>query len=109
MNQALSDFYLAVGWPPYTWFAALALASLLDALTTIYALRQPGMREANPVMRWAMGKLGIIPALLVIKLIPLVSLLYALQEKILTVPLWTALYLAVAGWNFFMIYRLRKG
>ncbi len=31
MNQAPSDFYLAVGWQPDTWFVLLALASLADA------------------------------------------------------------------------------
>jgi len=108
MSQILSDIYLFTGWPPYGWFAALVLASLADALTTIYALRQPGMRESNPVMRWVMDKLGIVPALALVKGLPLLSLFYGLQEHILYVPLGVAVYVAAAGWNLAVIHRGRK-
>ena len=108
MSDLLSTLYLAVGWQPYTWFALLVLASLLDAATTVYALRQSGTREANPVMRWVMGKLGTVPALLVIKAVPLLALFYALQGHILYVPLGVAVYAAAALWNLFAVYRSDK-
>lgn len=108
MSQILTNLYQFTGWQPYTWFSALVLASLLDALTTIYALRQPGMREANPALRWAMDKIGVVPALVGIKCAPLMCMFYALPESLLYVPPLALVYLAAAGWNAFGIYKNRK-
>jgi len=105
MNQLLTDFYLAAGFQPYTWLILLGFASLLDALTTIYALRQPGMQEANPVMRWVMNRIGVVAALLLVKGLPLLGLFFTLQDHILYVPLGVLLYLCVAGWNVWTISR----
>ena len=105
MNQVLSDFYLFVGLEPYVWFALLVMASLLDALTTLYALRRPGFQEANPVLRWLMRQLGAVSALLVIKGLPLMILFYSLQDHILYVPLAVLMYSGIAAWNIATIYR----
>ena len=43
-------------------FIAFVVAQIADAVTTILALDN-GAREANPVMRWLMGKIGTAPAL----------------------------------------------
>lgn len=108
LDQLLSDFYLFVGWQPYTWFAALAVASALDAATTVYALRKLGAREANPVMRWAMRHLGVVPALLLVKVSALVLMFVTLQDSILYAPLWAVIYAAVAGWNLINIWKGRR-
>ena len=34
------------------------LASIADAVTTVIALRLPGLREANPLARWVMALFG---------------------------------------------------
>jgi len=43
-----------------TDWAALAMIALqvADVVTTIGALDRPGVREANPVIRWLMDRLG---------------------------------------------------
>lgn len=41
------------------WLVA-ALLMLLDALSTWYALRL-GLYEANPLARWSMRKVGVVP------------------------------------------------
>lgn len=107
MNDLLTGLYLFAGWQPYTWLAVLVAASLLDALTTVYALKQPNMREANPVMRRAMDRLGIVPALLVVKAVPLALMFYGLQEYILYVPALVAVYVAATLWNLYAIHRSR--
>ena len=58
------------------WFVALQLA---DAGTTLAVLRGGG-REANPVMRWAFGRIGAAPALALIKL-ALIALCAALISR----------------------------
>ncbi|MDY7116606.1 DUF5658 family protein [Halomonas sp. SSL-5] len=45
----------------------MALAALADTVTTVGALRR-GAREANPVLRWLMDKLG--PGWVPVKLAP---------------------------------------
>lgn len=35
---------------------ALAVLAALDVVTTLRALRRPNLREANPLLRWAMQR-----------------------------------------------------
>ena len=44
-------------------FIAFVVAQIADFATTILALDRKGTREANPVMKWLMGKVGTAPAL----------------------------------------------
>lgn len=44
-------------------FIAFVVAQIADFVTTILALDRKGTREANPVMKWLMGKIGTAPAL----------------------------------------------
>lgn len=48
-------------------FAALVIAQVLDAYTTIEALKRPGNYEANPALKWLMDKIGVKEALLLVK------------------------------------------
>jgi hypothetical protein len=51
----------------YTHFLlAFVALSALDARSTIAILKRGG-RELNPVMRWMMGKMGVVSALMVVK------------------------------------------
>ena len=49
-------------------FIAFVVAQIADAVTTILGLDN-GAREANPVMKWLMGKIGTAPALFFPKVI----------------------------------------
>lgn len=85
--------------------ASITVRDLAGTLATIYALKQRCLYEASPVMRWAMGKVGIVLALGIIKAAPLVLIFRQLQENILMTPLWTVIYLGIAGWNIRVIYK----
>lgn len=50
----------------YLLVAALIL-QVVDALTTAAILKHPNGREANPVMRWLMLRMGTQPALVLAK------------------------------------------
>lgn len=50
-------------------FIAFVVAQIADFVTTILALDRKGTREANPVMKWLMGKIGTAPALFFPKVI----------------------------------------
>jgi len=105
VEQFLSGLYLLTGWEPYTWLGMLVLASLLDAAATAYALYMQIGREQNKAMAWAMGKVGLVPALLLLKLPQIGTLFYTLQTSILWVPLWVGVYIAVVVWNLSVIFK----
>jgi hypothetical protein len=46
--------------------AAVAITAIADVLTTVRGLDR-GAYEANPVMRWLMGVMGVLPALVASK------------------------------------------
>lgn len=106
IDQALTSFYLALGWEPYTWFALFALANILDGLTTIKALALGG-REINPLMRLAMQRLGTVPAIALLKLAMLYAVFSNLGTIILYMPLLVLVYVGVAAWNLREIARLK--
>jgi len=49
-------------------FCVFAAMQIADVLTTIHAL-DGGCVEANKIVRWAMDKIGVIPALAVVKVL----------------------------------------
>ena len=49
-------------------FIAFVVAQIADAGSTILALDRKGVREANPVLRWLMDRIGLGPALFFPKL-----------------------------------------
>ena len=55
----------------------LIILSVLDVATTVYALRnRSNVSEGNKFMAALMGKLGIVPALVILKAVVLVPLFY---------------------------------
>jgi len=89
-------------------FAVIVALQLLDAATTYYSLAKLGARESNPVARFAMDKLGIVPALVLLKS-AVVGVFIAF-----TYPLWfyavvAALYAGVVGNNAYVIYKIKSG
>lgn len=55
----------------------LITLQVLDLLTTVVALRKPGLKEGNPYLRWLMDRIGVVPALLVVKGCLIVFLFWA--------------------------------
>jgi len=106
IDQALTSFYLTLGWEPYTWFALLVLVNIMDAVTTIKALSLGG-REINPVMRLAMHRIGTVPAIALMKLAVLYAVFTNLGTIILYMPLLVLVYVGVVGWNLRQIARLK--
>ena len=78
------------------------LLQIADCLTTVHILKQGG-REANPFMNWLFDKVGILAALIGMKLIVLIAVFVAWNEW-LTLGL-DAAYLGVVGWNSYQIYK----
>lgn len=75
-------------------FTALQVS---DAVLTLLILRDGG-RELNPIMRWLMDKIGIVPALVWVKL----GLVVAVAVWVHSVPLlavFVAIYIAVVVFN----------
>ena len=50
-------------------FAAFVVLQCLDVHSTNAALQRPDVFEANPVVRWFMDKLGILSALIALKVL----------------------------------------
>ena len=105
IDQALTSFYLFLNWEPYTWFALFVAVNLLDALTTIKALKMGG-REINPLMALVMRQVGVTPALLILKGAMLYWVFSHLGLVILYLPLFVLVYAGVCAWNLRVIARL---
>lgn len=62
-------------------FGAFAVLQLLDAWTTKMVLSKGTQyREANPAVRWLIGKVGMVPALFGMKLVFIAAVGVALAE-----------------------------
>lgn len=75
-----------------------------DYLTTTEILKRGG-RELNPVMKWIMDKIGVIPALFFTKVVT-IMLIWELNVFWLTLAL-CLFYMAVVGNNFMVLRKLR--
>lgn len=84
--------------------AAIVILQVLDILTTYYLVEKRGMREGNPIMNWAMQRLGFWPALLGIKGIFVAGVLTVPVPYYVEIGI-IALYVAVVANNL----RLVKG
>ena len=82
------------------WLYVLFLATQgADAVLTALILNRGG-RELNPLIRWAMDRLGVIPALAASKVVICTSI-YAVLPWM---PIWVMLllclwYVGICGWN----------
>lgn len=83
--------------------ALLAVLAVLDVATTLRALRKPGLREANPLLGWAMrhGRLWIV-----LKLAATAAGAWLLRDAPAGLALICALYAAVALNNWRQVRRL---
>ncbi len=89
----------------------LIILSVLDVATTVYALRnRTGVAEGNPVMAAAMGKLGITPALVLLKVVALGALFWLVPVEGNEQGYWAAVAVMVAVVlnNLYAIKRTKK-
>ena len=92
----------------YQWLAAFVAVNILDAMLTLYAMRQ-GASEVNPLMRAAMRVMPPAVALLAIKGAYVVAVAVMLAEAAPWLPWLTAFFAAICAWNAGQIVKLRKG
>lgn len=62
----------------YCVFAFLMILQIGDVATTYYALKKPGVSEGNGIMAFLMDKLGILNALIAVKLILIIAASFAI-------------------------------
>ena len=92
----------------YHWLAAFVAVNILDAVLTLYAMRQ-GASEVNPLMRAAMRVMPAPVALLAVKGAYVVAVAVMLAEAAPWLPWLTAFFAAICAWNAGQIVKLRKG
>lgn len=88
------------------WLAAFVAVNILDALLTLYALRQ-GATEVNPLMRAAMRMMPPAVALVAVKGAYIVAVAVWLADVAPWMPLLTGVFAGVCAWNAAQIVRLR--
>ena len=88
------------------WLAAFVAVNILDALLTLYALRQ-GATEVNPLMRAAMRMMPPAVALVAVKGAYIVAVAVWLADVAPWLPLLTGVFAGVCAWNAAQIVRLR--
>ena len=92
----------------YQWLAAFVAVNVLDALLTLYAMRN-GATEANPLMRAAMRVMPAPVALLAVKGAYIIAVSAMLADVAPWLPLLTGFFAAICAWNAGQIVKLRKG
>ena len=86
----------------------LIILSVLDVLTTVYALRnRSNVVEGNKLMAALMGKLGIVPALVILKAVVLAPLFYFFPYEGNEYAYWAGV-VVTAGIVLNNIYVIRK-
>lgn len=90
----------------YHWLALFVAVNILDALLTLYALRQ-GATEVNPLMRAAMRMMPPAVALVAVKGAYIVAVAVWLADVAPWLPLLTGVFAGVCAWNAVQILRLR--
>lgn len=86
-------------------FLVFILLQIADFLTTVWILNRDG-RELNPVINWVMNKLGIIPALLVVKSIAVFAVW--LVDLFWLTSFGVIAYSLVLGHNLYHCNKIRK-
>lgn len=69
-------------------FIALAILQIPDTYTTYVIVHRQGGRERNPVMRWLIRQLGVLPGLIAGKALAVSLAGYALYAGVPLLPYW---------------------
>lgn len=73
----------------YIIFTLFLLTQILDAVSTTLALKKPNVVESNPLLKWLMDRLGIVPALVL--------------SKIVAVLIVAAIYLLLPDYRLYLV------
>lgn len=83
------------------------LTQIADAALTALILKRGGW-ELNPIMRWAMGRIGVVPTLFATKVVICAAIFLVLPLMwtwvMFLLCLW---YVWVCGWNASQYIKLR--
>ena len=90
----------------YHWLAAFIAVNIIDAVLTLYAMRQ-GASEANPLMRAAMRLMPAPVALLAVKGAYVVTVAVMLDDAAPYMPVLTGFFVGVCAWNVMQILKMR--
>ena len=85
--------------------AIFSLLQVADAALT-YKVISAGGVELNPVMRWLFDRIGVIPGLVIAKV--LITALVVLFAPWQVVAGLCVLYAGVVSWNTYQLYRSNK-
>ena len=80
------------------------LLQIADCLTTVHILKQGG-REANPLLAWLFDKVGMIPSLVVMKLLAIGAVAWA--WNIYATLAGIMIYICVIAWNSYQIWKTK--
>lgn len=58
----------------YIVFSLFLLTQILDVVSTTLALKKPNVVEKNPALKWLMDRIGVVPALILSKVIAVLIL-----------------------------------
>lgn len=111
------EYFNLYGWP-IVLLAVLLVLQVVDAFTTIYALKDANASEMNPRMRWLFDRTGVLPGMLLMKalyFIMLIGPLWYWGLSMIQQPLWIvgvlgiSIYYAWTMWeNIRRIKKLRQ-
>lgn len=88
---------------------AVILLQIADIVSTVYALRNPNVREVNPLLQPLFDKFGALPVLLVVKIMFISFLLiFKDQLSILVLVIMLAGYIYVIVNNINVIKRMKN-
>ena len=73
----------------YIIFSLFLLTQILDVVSTTLALQKPNVVEKNPLLKWLMGRLGIVPALIL--------------SKVVAVSIVAAIYLLLPEYRLYLV------
>lgn len=91
------------------WATIFYILQIADGVTTYIALKLPGSREGNPVIRWVMDRIGILPAIVMIKAAYIALMYFGARDMGANVVMfWSLVYVAVVIWNVGKILKFRK-
>lgn len=86
------------------WFILLCIVAIADGVLTFLILKEGG-KELNSLMKQLMDKIGIVPTIVINRVVLLTIGFFVPQ---LAMPL-SLIFAAVAAWNLVQYLKVRKG
>lgn len=85
----------------------LVVLNIADGVTTYIALKNPALEEKNPLLKFLMAKIGIVPTIVSAKVaLPVLVYLFGMNLVLLLVV--NGIYVVIVGNNIIQIRRGSK-